>query len=197
MYSIRQYGLVLASASLLAACGGAGGACDPSCNGPKVGCHEVGSQLTALQALAAAEGPAMSSLGAASRWVGAIEGLKITHDGTPSQVPDATFAGVNLYTGGWVFKYCAGMNEVVYGAGPQTSSAGKGCGTIDCSQVPTNALPVIDSPAVIATAFPSDPATATYKLDLNVLPGMTRTWTVQPQSGATVKVDADTGAVVP
>lgn len=176
-------------------CGAAGGSdCAPAC-GQKSSCTKIGSSATALEALNAGLTAAPLALGQGPKWVGAIEGLQILHDGTPSQTPAAQVGNTSVYVSGWVFKYCSGMDAVVYGAGPPKSSAQKDCGDFDCSAIATYTLPAIDSPQAIAAAFPSDPASTLYTVDLNLLAGA-RTWQIQSPT-ATVTVDADTGAVVP
>jgi hypothetical protein len=91
------------------------------------------------------------------------------------------------------------MNDVVFGAGPQTSSAQQGCQDINCDAVADTAEPAVDSAAAITTAFPADPAATLYNLELAPAANQgKRFWAVtQRPSGPTVKVDADTGAIVP
>ena len=178
------------------------GACSPVCNSDKTGCGALGSNLTALGALHAAEPLAQKILGATPRWVGVFEGLEITRQGQPSQTPDTVNVlgqQTNIYVAGWVFKYCAAMNDVVFGAGPQTSSAQQGCQDINCDAVADTAEPAVDSAAAITTAFPADPAATLYNLELAPAANQgKRFWAVtQRPSGPTVKVDADTGAIVP
>lgn len=176
--------------------GGGGGACGVAC-GMKSTCGAVGNNLTALGALEAARGPAESIVGAAPKWVGAFKGLKITRAGLPSMEPESEIFGTKIYASGWVFKYCAGLDEVVFGAGPPDTTIEKGCGQFNCGAVASFTPPVIDSPGAIAAAFPSDPATTVYDVDLNLLLGP-RVWQVTRRpSGPSVKVDADTGAVIP
>jgi hypothetical protein len=181
---------------LVAGCGGNGssGACGADCN-MKSDCSSVGASLTAVQALAAGRTAAAGALSGTPKWVGAIQGLKITRPGTPSMVADAEIGGVKIFTSGWVFKYCAGMDEIVFGAGPPTGSAQRGCGTFDCAQITEPAAPAIDAPQAISIAFPSDPADTVYDLFLNL---GSRVWQVTQRPNAlSVKVDADTGAIVP
>lgn len=177
--------------------GGGGGSCAPQCNGDKVGCSALGSDLTALGALDAARPLAKDILGAEPVWMGAFAGIQITRDGTPSQEP-TTLGTLQGYMSGWVFKFCAGMDDVVFGAGPQVSTAQYGCQDIDCSQATVTAVPAIDAKAAIAAAFPNDPADTLYKVDfLPMLHGGQRVWTVTNTTTQTaVNVDADTGAVV-
>jgi hypothetical protein len=186
------------AAVLAAGCGGSGGgACGATC-GMKSECAAVGSSLSALAAVGAGNAAAMGSLPGTPRWAGGIQGLKITRDGKPSPEPDAQIGNTKIYTSGWVFKFCAGMEEIVFGAGPPTSTAEKGCGTINCAALPEFTLPQKDSAEVIAAAFPSDPAETTYNLQIILLGSTSRIWQVTKRpSGPAVKVDADTGAVVP
>jgi len=180
-----------------AGCGaGAGGACSVAC-GQKSTCGSVGNNLTALGALEAARAPAQSIVGGTPKWVGAFAGLKITRAGLPSMEPETQILGTTIYASGWVFKYCAGLDEVVFGAGPPDTTIEKGCGMFNCDAVASFTPPAVDSPAAVAAAFPSDPATTVYNVDLNLLAGP-RVWSVTRRpNGPTVKVDADSGAVVP
>jgi hypothetical protein len=188
-----------------AGCGGddmGGGSCSPACDGQKVGCKPLGSSLSALSAITAGEGLASHILTGAPVWMGGIEGLKITRDGLPSPDPDVSTIGgqqISLYTSGWVFGFCAGMDSVQFGAGPQTSSVSEACQAVNCSAVMTPPRPQVDSAAAIAAAFPSDPAGTLYNVSfLLPLTNNQRVWSVtQRPSGPTVKVDADTGAIQP
>ncbi len=181
---------------------GGGGSCAPACNGDKTGCPMLGSNLTALGALQAAQPLAQQILGTTPRWMGIFEGLEITRQGQPSQDPDIVDVlgqQTKVYVAGWVFKYCAGMNDVGFGAGPQTSSAQEGCNDLNCDAMTDTPVPAVDSAAAIATAFPSDPAGTLYNVEF--APPTTnnqRIWSItQRPSGPTVKIDADTGVVVP
>ncbi len=196
--SIASFACALVACDGDSGSGTGGGSCDPQCNGDKVGCSAVGSNLTALDALHAGKAAAQSILDATPVWMGAFAGIQITRDGTPTQEP-TTSGGLKFYMSGWVFKFCAGMNDVGFGAGPQTSTAQYGCQDIDCSQVTVTAEPAIDSKAAIAAAFPSDSADTLYKVDfIPVLHGGQRVWTITNMTTqTTVNVDADTGVVVP
>jgi hypothetical protein len=161
-------------------------------------CAGVGSSLSMREALQEGKSAAAGALAGAPRWAGGVQGLKITRAGAPSQEPETVIGNTKIYASGWVFKYCAGMEEVVFGAGPPVSSVEKGCGTINCAALPDFALPVKDSAELIAAAFPGDPSDATYTLQLTLLGASARTWQITRRPGGpTVKVDADTGAVVP
>ncbi len=192
-------------ACALGACGGSddaesssGGSCDAQCNGGKVECSAVGSKLTALSALHAGESAAQSILDATPVWMGGFAGLQITRDGTPSQEPFES-GGLQIYMSGWVFGFCAGMNQVGFGAGPQVSSAELTCQYIDCSQVTPTAELGVDSKAAIEAAFPSDAADTQYNVDfMPAVHNNQRVWTVTNRTTqVVVNVDADTGAVVP
>lgn len=203
MQALMICGLV----GLAAGCGGvggsSGGSCSPMCNGDKTGCPMLGSDLTALGSLHAAKPLAQKILGATPRWMATFEGLKITRAGQPSQDPDiinVLGTQTKVYSSGWVFKYCAGMNDVAFGAGPQTSTVQEGCNDLNCDAMMDTAEPAIDSAAAIAAAFPSDPASTLYSLEFAppAANGGKRLWSVtQLPSGPSVKVDADSGAVVP
>lgn len=134
--------------------------------------------------------------------MGAFAGVRITRQGTPSQEPDPL--GVlgqttKVYVGGWVLKFCSGQSAVVLGGGPEVSSSEKSCQDVDCSKVADTVEPSVGSAAAIAAAFPGDPAESLYALELAPLAhGGERLWCVTKNpSGPVVKVDADTGAVVP
>jgi len=180
-----------------------GGSCAPACNGDKTGCPMLGSDLTALGALHTAKPLAQQILNATPRWMAAFEGLKITRSGKPSPDPDVVDVlgtQTKVYVSGWVFKYCAGMNDVAFGAGPQTSSAQQGCNDINCDAMTDTSEPAVDSDAAIAAAFPNDPPTTLYNVEF--LPPAAhanqRFWSItQRPSGPTIKIDADTGAIVP
>jgi hypothetical protein len=182
--------------------GTSGGSCAPECNGDKTGCPMLGANLTALGSLHAAQPLAQKILGAAPRWMGVFEGLKITRQGLPSPDPeivDVLGQQTKVYVSGWVFKYCAGMNDVAFGAGPQTSTAQRGCNDINCDAMTDTAEPAVDSAAAIAAAFPGDPADALYNVEFAVpVSNNQRVWSITKRpSGPTVKVDADSGALVP
>ena len=68
--------------------GGVSGSCDPQCNGDKTGCPMLGSKSTALGALHEAQPQAQKIVGATPRWMGAFSGIKITRDGQPSPDPN-------------------------------------------------------------------------------------------------------------
>ncbi len=181
---------------------GGGGSCAPICNGDQTTCPAVPSNLTALASLHAGATVATGILGPTSQWMGEFAGGKIMRDGTPSPDPDVVnLLGkqTNVYVSGWVFKFCAGMNDLLFSAGPQVSSIQEGCGDIDCSALPTMAEPKIDTAAAIAAAYPGDPATTLYNVNfMPVLTNNQRLWTVSHRGDAAqIKVDADTGAVVP
>jgi len=57
------------------------------------------------------------------------------------------------------------MTGVVFGAGPQTSSAQEDCGTINGDALTGTAEPAVDSAAAIAAAFPNDVATTLYNVE--------------------------------
>lgn len=198
--------IVLPIVALVAGCGilpsTSGGSCKPTCNGDKTGCPMLGTSLSALEALHAAQPLAQKIFDAAPRWVGAFKGIKITRQGTPSADPEVIEVlgqKTNLYVSGWVFKYCAGMNDVVFGAGPQTSTAQLGCDDFNCEALAPVAEPTVDSAAAIAAAFPGDPADALYELELPLTTNNDpRIWSVTKRpSGPTVKIDAMSGAIVP
>lgn len=129
--------------------------------------------------------------------VGAVKGLKITRAGIASMEPESEIFGTKIYASGWVFKYCGGLDEVVFGAGPPDTTVEKGCGNFNCEAIAAYQPPAVDSQQAIAAAFPSDPATTVYNVDLNLLLGP-RVWEVTRRpNGPTVKVDADSGAVIP
>jgi len=177
---------------------GAGGDCAPGCDGVKADCREVGSELSALAAIAAAQPSARDSLGANARWVGALRGMRITRAGTPTTTPDSEIFGVKIYTAGWVFKYCANLDEIVYGAGPEISNAVRGCGSFDCSQLAPATLPAVDSPAAVSAAFPTDPNNTLYQLDYNIMLDGARVWSVTRLSDfKVIRVDSDSGAILP
>lgn len=191
--SLRTPCLIFAL-TLASGCGLGGGRCGAEC-GMKSTCASIGSGLTAREALSAAQAQADGVVGAGARWVGAVKGLKITRAGTPSPEPESEIFGVKVYASGWVFKYCQGLDEVVFGAGPPETTVEKGCGNFNCAQVTPTMPPAIDSAQAIAAAFPDDPPDALYGLDFNVLLG-TRDWRVTKlPSGPSVLVDGDTGAV--
>jgi hypothetical protein len=196
---MRSVAVLVSSCFLLVAgCGAGDGACGAACNAGKQACAPLATDLTAHGALAAAQPLAAGVLSGTPKWAGAFAGVKITRQGTPSQDPDSEIFGTKLYTGGWVLKFCAGMEEVVFGAGPPTSSIEKGCNTIDCNQLTAQAAPAVDAPQAIAAAFPSDPADTLYQVDFNPLAFQKRVWRVTRRpNGPSVEVDADTGAVAP
>ena len=158
--SIALVGLVSGCGILSNTSGGtSGGSCTPACNGDKTGCPMLGSNLSALDSLHAAAPLAQKILGATPRWMGVFEGLKITRSGLPSPDPDVVDVlgqQTKVYVSGWVFKYCAGMNDVAFGAGPQTSTAQQGCNDLNCDAMTDTAEPAIDSAAAIAAAFPAE-----------------------------------------
>lgn len=196
---------ILIVAMMWVGCGGddnGSGSCTPACDGQKVGCPQLGSSLTALAAVSAGDSLAQKILKGAPTWMGGIQGLKITRQGLPSPDPDVTNVlgqNVSLYVSGWVFGFCAGMDSVQFGAGPQISTVSEACQQVNCSQVTSPAMPQIDSAAAIAAAFPSDPANALYDVSFNLpLSNNQRVWAVTKRPmGPTVNVDADTGAVQP
>ena len=88
------------------------------------------------------------------------------------------------------------MDQVGFSVGPPESAGQGAVDVLDCSASPDFTLFAVDSPGLIATAFPSDGADATYSLTLVL--GLGPTWTVTNlQTQASVQVDAQTGQVVP
>jgi hypothetical protein len=137
--------LIVAMMLGVASCGGDdGGSCAPACDGQKVGCSQLSSSLTALAAVSAGQSLANKILKSAPTWTGGIQGIKITRQGLPSPDPDVTNVlgqNVSLYVSGWVFGFCAGMDSVQFGAGPQTSTVSKACQQINCAAVMSPAQP--------------------------------------------------------
>lgn len=142
---------------------------------------------TALPTLALGQEIAQASLGASAKWTTGILGLGITREGKIAA------SGLS----GWVFGFCSGMDQFSLDTTNGHCGAERDCGVLDCDAVPAHAFPTIDSSAAISTAFPAEGADATYKIDINYLAGQTYWSVTSLQSKVTVKVDGDTGMIVP
>lgn len=180
-----------------------GGECSSDCNLGEVKCSRLSSNDTALNVLHQARDIAKDVLGTQTpTWMGAFAGVKITREGKPYQEPDTlTVLGqtTKVYVAGWVLKFCSGQSAVVFGGGPEVSSSEKSCQDVDCSKVTETVEPPLDAAAIIAAAFPGDSADTLYALEFAPLAhNGERLWYVtRNPNGPVVKVNADTGAVVP
>ena len=179
-----------------------GGGCAPTCGRETAPCPALGTEMTALETLAATERLAKSIGGGTPSWWGLITGLDIRRDGKPLQVPSRTVdAGgkpLDFYMSGWALKQSSGTYELQFSAGPQVSSATASCTPGGAATLAAIEPPKVDSPAAIAAAFPSDAATTRYGITFS--PRTTsnrRIWVVKSGAGGQKNVDADTGAVVP
>jgi hypothetical protein len=208
---------VLASLTLLTACPTDGGNGSPS--GDLV-CDD-GSQTqracpglattgraTALQTLAKWK-ESLAPRFPKALWLGGMEGLYIGRDG---KVLDQDFTlseymGIKIPSStSWQCNFCnndgpvpqASIHMTTVATG--TCGALMSCGVFDCSKVGTYVPPAVDSDQAIAAAFPGDPDPTYYQVQLVLENG--RFWSVSRlgvlnQVAATVKIDCDTGAVLP
>ncbi len=140
-------------------------------------------------------------------WMGGIAGISIDRNGKAvDKGPTISGTGFSFESpSGWTGNFCVDQGAVDDSLNYDTSdgacTAIRSCQSVNCNAVPTTyVFPTIDSPAAVLAAFPSDPADAWYNISLVL--GNGTFWTVtrlaiNGQTVATVKIDSDTGAVIP
>jgi hypothetical protein len=180
-------GLALGLAALAPAGCGIGGSGSLSCPSNGKVPVEIRSEISAKAALETGRAVATETFGAPAKWLGGMAGVSIDRDGTPKEGALVT---------GWAFTFCNGLDQIGFSVGPPQSSGECVSNAVDCSKVTEPPAFEIDSKRLLEIAFPNDGADATYSMQLTLL--TSPTWTIHNiATNVTVKVDPQTGAIVP
>lgn len=179
-------GLSMASCGLFG--GGGGGSGSLSCPTSDWVPVDIAGTATAKEAWEAGQPIATDALGGDAKWLGGMTGITIGRDGRPKTGALVT---------GWAFTFCHDMDQVGFSVQPPKSGGQCAVNVVDCSKAPDFTPFAVDSPELIARAFPDDGADATYGLTLSLLNPDTPNWAIRNiTTGETKQVDPQTGEVV-
>lgn len=135
-------------------------------------------------------------------WMGGIAGINIDRDGkVMDKGPLIDILGTQMENAtGWTGNYCSDAaatlgDQLNFDTTKGNCTGLRTCQAYNCTAVQKYDFPKVDSDAAVKTAFPNDPAGTLYSILLVMQNGAY--WSISREGAAAVKIDVNTGAIVP